>query len=582
MRHYHAILQKRGFTLIEVLMAAALMVVMFVGIYGAVQSSLKLLHNTKVSTGAVALANERIEYIRSLSYDDIGTVGGIPDGPIPQHATTSLNQIIFHERILIQYIDSPDDGEGASDTNGILADYKQVKVEFSWADISGTSTVFLLTNVVPPGIESTDGGGTLTVNVFDAAVLPVSGAEVSIYNDTTTTTISTSRFTNANGVAMFAGAPAAANYHITVTKPGYSTDRTIGATTSNPNPVTPHVAVVESQVSTMNFQIDELSSLRIRTVEPSTSDQFTDSFVDATNVATSTDVTVGSGSAMLAGYPGPFTASGMIQATATRPVTISSWDTIGWDAAIPASTTLMMRVYSENAGVYTLVPDADLPNNSTGFSAAPINISGLDIGTYPALSVGAVLGTTDTSTSSVLRSWEINYIISEPAIPSIPFTLRSQKTIGASPTIYKYEESHSTDAGGEIELTGLEWDFYDVILGTGAYDISEACPSVPYTLDPNTNETLRLTLVPAAVYSLRVQVTDLTGSPVLGATVDVTRTAFSDSGTTSSCGQVFFNTGLILQTDYVVAVSAPGYVTQTISDVNIDGTNTLTVTLNEI
>ncbi len=580
MQHY--VRHSRGFTLIESLVTSAVVLLIFTGLYGAIQTSLKLLQNTKVSTGAVALANERIEYIRSLSYDAVGTVGGIPDGLIPQHATTTLNEVVFHERILIQYVDSPDDGEGVSDTNGILADYKQVKVEFSWADVSGTSTVFLLTNIVPPGIESTDGGGTLIVNVFDAAVLPVTGAEVHIYNDTTTTTISTSRFTNVNGVAMFAGAPAAASYQITVTKPGYSTDRTIGATTSNPNPVTTHAAVVESQVSTMNFQIDALSDLRVRTVEPSTNAIFTDTFIDTSKILTSTDVSIGSGYVMLTGYPGPFTGSGMVQATATRPAVISTWDTIDWDADIPASTTLMVQVYSENAGVYTLVPDIDLPNNSTGFSAAPINISGLDIGTYPALSVGAVLGTTDTSTSSILQSWEINYIISEPAIPSIPFTLRSQKTIGASPTIYKYEESHSTDAGGEVELTDLEWDFYDVILETGAYDISEACPSVPYTLNPNTDETLRLTLVPATPYTLRVHVTDLAGDPVLGAVVDVTRPSFSDTGTTSSCGQVFFNTALSLQTDYVVAVSAPGYVTQTISDVNIDGTNTLTVTLNEI
>jgi hypothetical protein len=125
----------------------------------------------------------------------------------------------------------------------------------------------------------------------------------------------------------------------------------------------------------------------------------------------------------------------------------------------------------------------------------------------------------------------------------------------------------------------LEWDFYTVSLNTAAYDIAEACKNIPYVLDPGANETLKLTLVAGTAYTLRVSVVDADGDPVIGADVDLTRPGFSDSGVTSSCGQMFFNSGLGAFDDYQIDVSASGYVTEIISDIVIDDDETLVVTL---
>lgn len=571
----------RGFSLVELLVTAAIVSLVFGGLLGSIQFALKLISGSKASASALALANEQLEYIRSLSYADVGTVGGIPSGSIPQNSTTTLNGMVFYERVFIQYIDSPDDGLGGADSNGILADYKQAKVEYSWSGHTGTSSIFLLTNIIPPGIESTTGGGTLTVNVFDAAVAPVSGAEVHIHNNTTTTTIDIARFTNAEGIATFAGAPAAANYEITVTKTGYSTDQTYVATTSNPDPITSPVAVIESAVSTMNFQIDRLSDLKVRTIGPATVGSFEDTFTDMTAVATSTDVALVAGSIVLGGSAGTYIPTGLLHSTTTTPTVITAWDIVSWNSLTPINTELLVSVYKVTGSTYSLVPDADLAGNSVGFSSGPIDISGLDTSVYDSLALGAVLTTTDSNVTPELYDWSISHTVSEPSIGSIPFTLTSTKIIGTTP-VYKYLESHTTDASGEVELTDLEWDSYIVALETGAYDIKNACPSIPYTLNPGVSDTLTLTLVPSATYSLRVSVVDVDGNPIIGADVDVSRPSFSDSDVTSSCGQVFFNTGLAAQPDYELDVQATGYVDQTVTGVTVDGTNAITVTLTAV
>jgi len=572
----------KGFTLVELLVTSAVMLIVFGGLMVSVQFTLKVISNSKATTSALALANEKIEYIRSLPYADVGTTAGIPNGVILENSTSTINGIVFYERVIIQYVDSPDDGEGGSDSNGIVADYKDVKVEYSWAGLQGTSTIFLLTDIVPPGIESTDGGGTLRVNVFDALVQPVLGAEVHLYNDTTTTTINTTRNTNAEGVVMFSGAPAAANYHITVSKTGYSIDKTYEATTSNPTPVTSPVAVIESEVSTMNFQIDRLSDLEILTVAPPTNGIFADAFDDTSLIASLVNTEVSGGSLVLAGGAGAYALSGSVLSASTTPALISAWENAEWTPLVLPGASLIVRVYYTSIGTstYTLVPDSDLPGNSTGFVSSPVNLSGLSVGTYTSLALGAELTSSNVSMTPSIHDWKINYIISETPIGNVPFILRGTKSIGFGP-VYKYEKSHSTDGDGNVYVDYLEWDMYQVTLTTNSYDISNACAGLPYTLHPGVSERLKLTLVPNETFSLRVNVLDMSGNAVPSATVVLSRSGFSDTETSSSCGQTFFGAGVTNNSDYVLDVQAQGYVGQNITDVVIDGTNTYTVTLTQ-
>jgi hypothetical protein len=567
-----------GFTFVELLVTAAVAALVFGGLMASVQFAVKLISEAKAKTGAVSLANERLEYIRSLSYADIGTLGGIPAGAIPQNATTSLNGITYSERVLIQYVDAPEDGLGASDANGIVADYKRAKVEYSWLGQNGTSSLFLISDIAPPGLESTDGGGTLVVNVFDANVEPVAGAAVRVMNDTTDPTIDTTQYTNVDGVAFFAGAPAAAQYQLNVTKPGYSTDGTYAATSSNPDPTTPPVAVLEGAVSTMNFLIDALSTLSVRTIEPASTGGMEDDLNDTGLITDLFNTAVTGGDLVLAGTAGSYATAGSALSASTTPGIITAWERATWDATTTVNTTLAVRVYAVSEGSYTLVPDADLPGNSTGFTSGTVLLSGLDPDTYPALALGASLGTLDPSETPALHAWGLSYTIDEPPIASVPFTLQSTKLIGTTP-IYKYEEEHTTGGSGEAVIPDLEWDSYKVSLGTGSYDISEACPALPFPLEPGTDSTLTLTLVPDAIRSMRVSVENTSGDPITNASVEIARSGLEESADTTACGQVFFNTGLVSATDYTVTVSAPGYADRSVTDITIDGDEALAVTL---
>ena len=576
----------RGMTLVELLIAIGLIGLVFGGIIAGFQFTLALIGSSKAQAGALALANERMEYIRSLAYADVGTLGGIPEGPLPQNSTSTLNGIVYQERVLIQYVDAPEDGEGADDSNGILADYKLAKVQYSWDYRGQTKTISLISNIVPRGIETTSGGGTLTVNVFDASVQPVAGASVRLVNTNGTTTIDTTRFTNAQGVAMFSGAPARAGYEITVTKDDFSTDGTYTPTVGNPNPTTPPVAVLEAEVSTMNFQIDALSDLLVRTIGVPSVDTFEDQFVDASKLSSASDITIGTDEAVLSGTAGSYAASGELYSISVSPSSFTGWGSAFFDASLPANTQALVYVYDTSASTTPeLISDAVLPGNSAGFEVGSIDLSSLDAATYTSLQLGGVLTTSDLDVTPVLLEWGVTYTVSEPLIANVPFELQSTKTIGTSASatpLYKYENSFATDGSGEVLIESLEWDTYRVTVTDNAYDVAEACSNIPYALDPGESETLILTLAPAVTNSLRVRVEDIDGNAVQNAEVTLSRSGFSDTQTASTCGGVFFNSSVQAQTDYTLTVEAPGYTEHTATDVPISGSTARTVVLTSL
>src|SRR5690606_20910545 len=108
-----------GFTLVEILVGIALMSLIFWGLIGVFRTSLVLVSSGKANSGAFALATSQMEYIKSLSYDAVGTQGGIPAGFIPQTSTTTLNNIDYTINTFIQYVDNEADGLDENDENNI-------------------------------------------------------------------------------------------------------------------------------------------------------------------------------------------------------------------------------------------------------------------------------------------------------------------------------------------------------------------------------------------------------------------------------------------------------------------------------
>lgn len=573
----------RGFSFVELIFTIALFSLIFTALFAGVQSALSLVGTSKASAGALSLMVEQMEYIRSLSYNDIGTVSGVPEGLILQNSTTTLNGIEYAARVLIQYIDDAADGVGAMDTNGILADYKQVKIEYSWKVRQKANSVYLVSSIVPNGIETTAGGGTIRVNVFDASVAPVVGAEVRFVNTTATSAIDTIRYTDLSGVTYLSGAPAIANYEITVTDIGYSTDGTYVATTSNPNPATSPIAVLESQISTMNFQIDKLGDLTIQTVSPATYGTYSDTFTDATGLYVQSSTTVASGAIVLLDALGVYDPTGSAQSTSTTPVTIDSWYAMDFSASTTASTTVVVSLLYDNAGVMTLVPDSDLAGNSGGFSSSPVDLSLLDTSTYGTLAMRVVMNTSDTSQSPLLHDWKLRYIQSQNPISGVAMAISGDKSIGTdagSQPVLKYTNTGITDISGQWDQSNIEYDIYDITVESVGYDIYEVCPAVPYVLNPDTSQEITFVLGAASGDMLRVYVSEADGTIIPNATVRLQNTGIDELSVTSLCGQTYFGSGLYTDDDYLLTVSATGFTTEIIASTTVNSSSSVNVILN--
>lgn len=573
-----------GFSFVELIVTVAIFALVFGGLFGAFQLMTTLVEQSKAKAGALSMLSSKMEYIRSLPYHSVGTYGGVPAGNIQQHSTSTLNSIEYSRRVLIHYIDDVADGFGSDDSNGILSDYKQIKIEYTWAIRGKINKASLVSNIVPIGIESTAGGGTIRVNVFDAIALPVAGASVRFINSTTTPPIDTIRFTNFDGVADLSGAPAAANYEIITTHIGYSTDRTHVATTENPNPQTLPVSVLESQISTMNFQIDRLSNLLVRTVSPATYESFSDEFNDGLLIATTLNTEVSAGTLSLTHVSGIYSTSGTAQSINITPTTIESWHLFAFSANTIASTDVKVSLLYNNAGIMELVPDVDLPGNSLGFSHSPVDISSLNITSYRELALHATLSTSDTTVTPHLDNWGITHAVSQQSLQNVQLSIAGAKSIGTdsdSQPVLKYTDVGVSDTLGQWQQNDIEWDVYTILVTSPQFQIREICPMSPYSLNPNTSTEMKITLGSVSSHFLRVSVSNSDGVPIPHAAVQLQNTGVDELGDTSLCGQVYFNSvNLYTDDNYTLTVSATGFTAEVISNVIVDNDSEIHIILN--
>jgi|AntRauTorckE6833_2_1112554.scaffolds.fasta_scaffold01543_7 hypothetical protein len=570
-----------GFSFVEIIIVSAISALIFGALFSSFEFTLALISDGRAKLSALSVANDRMEYFRSLPYDDVGTLAGIPNGTIPQNSTTSLNGIEFSERVLVEYVDDPADGQDTattSDNNSIPSDYKRVKVEYTWEIGNGTSSIFLVSNIVPRSIETTAGGGTARINVIDANSLLLPGATVRFINNTTTSTIDTIRTTDASGAALFSGAPAASEYEVIVTANiagnQYSTAKTFRATTFNPNPSVAPFAVLEADISTLTFQIGELSDLDISTFSSITEGSMREEFSDLLAVATSSNIESVGGSVVLENTFGVYEASGIAYTEIITPTPLEQWEIVRIAPEVPVNTDYAVRFYTgTGTGPFALIPDSELPGNSVGFSDSLIDISALDSVAYPSLTAGITLETTDTAVSPEIDEIEVFYTQSRTPEVAMTYDITGTKTIGtngSSSPIYKYDTSFTTNAAGTHTVSDLEFDLYTITNQSGL-DISRACPAHPFVHQAGVDGKLAFTLVADALNTARIHVVDANGRTIPGATVMLSRPGYSQTQFTNVCGQTFFTGGVSTNNDYDIEVTAAGYTDENLTGIEIDG-----------
>lgn len=559
---------QRGFSLVDVIVGTALMLLLFLALFGVLRASLQLSAIAKAKAAAVEIANTQMEYLHGLSYDALGTVNGIPSGTVPQNATSTVDGIAFNTRTYIEYHDDPADGTGASDTNHITTDYKTVKITVSY-NLGGLATdVTFVSNIVPRSTESSTGGGTLSLHIVNALNAGVSDATVQIVNTSTSPTINFTTFSDTDGFVTIDGAATSSSYQIYVSRDGYSSAQTYARTAQNVDPNPGYLTVAKDQTTGATFAIDALATLVLSSFSPATTTSFTDTFASASNLASQTNTQVSGGSLALTNEA----LSGSARSIPISPSYLTGWGILSASIETPSGTAVVVRVNDASGNP---LPDSALPNNSVGFSSFPVSLTDLATSSYPALTLEAVLSSDATTTTPSIQDWSLSHTEGPAPLPNATYTITGTKNIGRDASglpIYKTIVSGTTGASSASTQT-LEWDSYALSQVSG---LVESCPGSPYALAPSQASSTALLIGTLGTNTLPLVLIDAASSSVPYAKVVLAKSGFASTEITSACGLAFFNS--IASGTYSATVSADGHATKVFSNISVAG-RTATTTL---
>ena len=244
---------QRGFTLVEILVGGVVLVVGLIAISQFFTSAAARVVESDIRTVLHQVANQEIESIRAMDYQDVGTTDGHPLGTLaPVEDRVVGNETVHIKREVLYWTDTSYEEGGPYPAN-----YRRVTVTVSAVGRAGVDPVEMTTNVAG-GID----GGSLDITVTNVAGEPVENAQIAVTNThlIPNVNISSSAIkTNGDGHILIPGLePDSTNsYVVTASKTGYSTDYT-----------DPGVVVVDGLPYTVvHLIIDELSAMEIHVVD---------------------------------------------------------------------------------------------------------------------------------------------------------------------------------------------------------------------------------------------------------------------------------------------------------------------------
>lgn len=302
-------MKSKAFTFIDIIVGIGLILILFLGIYGAYQLGMKAVGQSRNKIVATAIANQWLEKVRNLPYQSIGVKGGFPDGVLDSATTTIINNIEYTIENRVDFVVDPADGIAPPDDD-CPNDYKRVEVRVSWAGrFSGE--IELSTDVAPKNLaeECEVTGGILSVSVFDAYGVMVPSPLIEVKDPDTDETLKTA--TPTDGQHYFS--LATSTYKVVVSKSGYSSERTYGLD-EIAIPEKPHPLVLEGQLTEISFSIDKVSTFSVETLSPWGVGFFSDSFDDETKISEKFNVVVSGGEVNLSKSPGVYFKDGTTDA----------------------------------------------------------------------------------------------------------------------------------------------------------------------------------------------------------------------------------------------------------------------------
>lgn len=260
-----------GFTLIEVLVDISIFSIVSLAVISSYVSSFKAIDYSKAKLAAVALANEKMEDLRNMSYIALATEHGAiyPPGSIKDEESVYREGIKLMVITNIAFVDDPYDGNSAGTIEGKPKDlfpYDYKKAEITVYKVGGRGILTKITsNFASSAAETSTDSGVAGICVVDSASNPVNEATVTISNSSLSPVVNISTTTGEDGCISVPSLPPdnKNNYHIVVSKSGYSTDMTYPRTAQNPNSLQPDIDIYAQQNSWKTLSIDKTSTLNI-------------------------------------------------------------------------------------------------------------------------------------------------------------------------------------------------------------------------------------------------------------------------------------------------------------------------------
>ncbi len=538
---------ERGLTLIEVLVGAFLIVLVFLGIFGVYRAGIWVIGQSQNKITALSVANKEIEEIRNLPYSDIGVRDSFPNGNIPEEKIYEINGVKYTIRTRIDYV--VDSADGVADPEDECPnDYKKVEVEVSWGGLFEGSTS-LVTDISPDNMaqECSETGGILFVSVFDAYAEMVPSPLIEIKDPDTNHVLKTA----SESEHYFSLVPG--EYRVVISKNNYSSSRTYSidevSLPEKPNPL-----VADGGLSEISFAIDKLSSMTIKTLSAWGIDYFTDSFSDQSEVSEFSNIEFSEGEVALA----EGLNSGYLISVTVSPVDLLNWEKFSWDDLVAEECEIVYQVlYSDGEG-WLLIPDSDLAGNSEGFTQ-PVSLSGLDPAVFSQIRVKGNLSASGSDISPLLYNWQVSWRNSEATtVSDVPFYFRGDKRIGKDSEenpVYKFEQDADSGESGSVTYDSLEWDLYTFSV-EGDWDLEDIEPGQPVGLAPDVSENVSLYVRTQNSFLVEVR-DDETEEPVFSAEARLYKTGYSKTQYTDREGQTYF--APLESGTYSVEVSSHGY-----------------------
>lgn len=214
--------QERGFTLIEVVVSAALLAVVTAGVYAGIDGPTRISGNAKARAAAADLAQANQERMRAMRFADL-----------QNYAPAGQPQVVDGVRYTVtsraDWVEDSSAAAGCS-TGNSKGDYLKLSSTVSWPSGGSGDPLVATSLMAPPVNDGANGTGNIIVHLKDQTGAPVAGIPVMINGRTTLT-----RTTDAAGCAVFASVPAG-DYTSSFSQSGYVDDQGIQAV-SIPTPV---------------------------------------------------------------------------------------------------------------------------------------------------------------------------------------------------------------------------------------------------------------------------------------------------------------------------------------------------------